>query len=122
MANPFDIPPSAVRADTNSILAPDDLVGLEMQERKRIKEQEAEDRQKLNEIRSLKNHPGWQQIKTDVLDKRIASYASGESLRALVANPKVTDEELGGFLRKSMDVADELQLIVNMIENAGSDE
>ena len=123
MANPFDVQFTAIRSTTPDMLLPqEDMQALEANERNDIKEQEAEDRKKLNEIKSLKNHPGWIQIKTDVLDKRIEAYKSGEALRGLVANPKTTDAELGSFLRKSMDVADELQLIVNMIENAGSDE
>lgn len=99
-----------------------ELLGLEQAERVEIKKQADKDQIKLNQIKSLKNHPGWIQIKNDILDKRIQDYKSGESLRLLCNDGKMSNAELGQRLRESMAVADEVQLLVNIIENAGSDE
>lgn len=120
--NPLDVQFQAIRSTSLNLPLPEDLLGLAEQERKEIKKQELEDQKKLNQIKSLKNHPGWKQIKQDILDKRIEDYRSGESLRALANDPKMTNDELGKRLRESMAVADEIQLVVNIIENAGSDE
>lgn len=120
--NPFDVTFQAIRSGTLNLPVPEDMAALADEERKQLKKQQLADQKKLNEIKSLKNHPGWKQIKQDILDKRIEDYRSGESLRNLVNDPKMTNDELGKRLRESMAVADEIQLIVNIIENAGSDE
>ncbi len=112
--------PTSIRSTISPI--DEEMLGLDELERREIKAQELEDRKKLNQIKSLAEHPGWITIKNDVLEKRITDYKSGKVLIQASLDSHTTDEQLGKLTRVSLLVAEELETIVNLIENAGSDD
>lgn len=73
---------------------------------------------KLNEIAVLKDHPGWKNVQ-ELMEKTIASYRSGQIMsRKSNEVAQMSDAEFGQRMRVCMAVADELESVVAIVQEA----
>jgi magnesium-transporting ATPase (P-type) len=69
---------------------------------------------KLREIAELDNHPGWQIIRKQFL-QRIDEYRSGRSFTEAILAGEINNAELGELTRIGYHVANELVTLINSV-------
>lgn len=110
----------AYRAGYASLVMDEDMektLGLSHKERVSQQQEDTDQLAVLATVASLKDHPGYQQMRKARL-ATIDHYRSGAFARSLLTDGSITDAEFGAKMRVGLLVAEELDKELKTVESA----